>query len=80
MVEEFEITKEEKEMIEEKRKGTTKTKVKEEPEKFEVEAEDFEDLIETDEEEYFECDDCHYDKITKDMKVCPQCKKELVWE
>lgn len=77
------ISKEEWALIEEHRKGETgkiTVNVNEEPKTFEVE--DMSNLvteIEDKEEDYYTCDNCGFDKITKVMKNCPQCKAELKW-
>jgi len=76
------ITKEELDMIKKHREGKSEitVDVNEEPESFEVE--DMEELVTEKEEketDYYTCDNCGYDKITKDMSSCPSCKADLKW-
>jgi len=89
-VEEKEVSEEEWELIEKHRKKTAEkpaekpAEPKKEPKKEKAEDfeekhdEDYTDLI--DKTEYHVCAECGFDKLTKDMKNCPNCDGELDWQ
>lgn len=75
------ITKDEMDMIKKHREGKSEitVDVNEEPEVFEVENLATEEKEPEPEKDYYTCSECNFDKITKDMSSCPNCKADLKW-